>query len=316
MEDNIQPTARRFFLSRKSYQFLSILLVTGALALASAIVAGTNPATAASIIPQSAITGEWTAEISKKSSDKIQFTLNRQTGTDHSNIGSDMALADFQGLTREQVTGANTNVKFRLVREAGTFDFEGMFRDGRGAGVWTLTPSQTFIGEMRSRGFDNLSEEKLVASAMLDVHVKTVDDLKAAGFDHLSMEDVIKATIFKITPEYISELKSLGYENLDLEELVKGRIFKIDAAFAREVQEMGYGREPMEALVKMRIFKVTPEFLRDMKTAGLNNLSIEDLVKLRIFKIDSDFIARAKASGRADLDVEDLVRMRIHNEVK
>jgi len=318
MKNNSQTIARTSFLNRKSYQLLSILLVVGVLALTSCIVARTSSATTAVIaVPQAAITGEWTAEVSKKSSDRIQFNLSRQTeGTSHNNFGNEMALADFQGLTREQVTGAKTEVKFRLAREAGTFDFEGIFRDGRGAGVWTLTPSQAFIGEMRSRGFDNLSEEKLVASAMLDVRVKTVDDLKAAGFDHLSMEDVIKATIFKITPEYIGELKSLGFENLGLEELVKGRIFKIDAAFAREVKEMGYGQESMEALVKMRIFKVTPEFLREMKTAGLSNLSIEDLVKLRIFKIDSDFITRVKASGRSDLDVEDLVRMRIHKEVK
>jgi hypothetical protein len=316
MENNIQTAAPNSFLNRKSFQLLSVLLITGLCALTSVITARTTSATAAVIVPQAAIAGEWTAEISKKNSDRIQFNLNRQAGSDHNNFGQDFSLSDFQGLTREQMMGANTNVRFRLVREAGTFDFEGMFRDGRGAGTWTLTPSQSFIGEMRSRGFDNLSEEKLVASAMLDVRVKTVDDLKAAGFNHLSMEDVIKATIFKITPEYISEMKSLGYDNLDLEELVKGRIFKIDAAFAREVQEMGYERQPMEALVKMRIFKITPEFLRDMKTSGLDNLSIEDLVKLRIFKIDSDFIARAKATGRTDLDVEDLVRMRIHNEVK
>jgi hypothetical protein len=316
MESNNQIAAQSSFPNRKSRQFLSVFSLIGLLALMSGIVAGTNSVTSASFVPQAAITGEWTAEVSKEKSDTIHFTLNRQTGTDHGNFGTEMSLAEFQGLTREQASGANKSVRFRLAREAGTFDFEGMFRDGRGAGVWTLTPSQSFIGEMRSRGFDNLSEERLVASAMLDVRVKTVDDLKAAGFNNLSMEDVIKATIFHVTPEFISELKSIGFENLGLEDLVKTRIFKIDAAFAREVQAMGFGRESLESLVKLRIFKVTPEFLREMKTAGLDNLSIEDLVKLRIFKIDSDFIARAKASGQTDLDVEDLVRMRIHGRAR
>jgi len=317
MENNNQTTAQSSFLNRTSRQFFSLFSLIALLALTSGMVAGTNSgagATTAAAAPQSAITGEWTAELSKERPDRIHFTLNRQAGSDHSNFGNDMALADFQGLTREQMAGANTNVRFRLQREAGTFDFEGMFRAGRGAGIWTLTPSQSFIGEMRSRGFDNLSEEKLVASAMLDVRVKTVDDLKAAGFNNITMEDVIKASIFKITPEYISEMKSLGFEGLDLEDLVKARIFKIDAAFAGEVREMGFGRESLESLVKMRIFKITPAFLREMKTAGLDNLSIEDLVKLKIFKIDSDFITQARASGRVNLDVEDLVRMKIHGK--
>jgi len=319
MENSNQTAARNSFLNRKSRRLLGALTLTGLLALTSVIFARTNSLTSAGAIavpPQSAITGEWTAELSKERPDQLHFTLNRQAGTDRSNYGHEISLADFQGLTREQIASANSNVRFRLVREAGTFDFEGYFRSGRGAGVWTLTPSQSFITEMRSRGFDNLSEERLVASAMLDVHVRTVDDLKAAGFNNLSMEDVIKATIFRITPEYISEMKSLGFADLGLEELVKGRIFKIDAAFAREVREMGFAREDMESLVKMRIFKITPDFLREMKTAGLDNLSIEDLVKLRIFKIDAEFIARAKASGQTNLDVEDLVRMRIHGRAK
>jgi hypothetical protein len=293
------------------------MLLIGLFALSSVIAATHNSvSTASSIAPQASLTGQWTAGIPLDRADKISLTLQR--GTEKGNnqtVGSDLPLSELQGLTREQALSAKADVKFRLVREAGTFEFEGTFREGKGAGVWTLTPSQSFISEMRGRGFD-LSEEQLVTSAMIDVHTKTVDDLKAAGFTHLSIEDVIKATIFKVTPEFISELKSIGYENLGLEDLVKARIFKIDAAFAREVEAMGFSSKSMESLVKMRIFKVTPEFFREMRTAGLENLSIEDLVKLRIFKIDAGFIQRAKANGLTNPDVEELVRMRINNNAR
>jgi hypothetical protein len=273
-------------------------------------------AAAASSVQQGAIRGEWTAGLSKESIDKINLTLNLVTDkVGKHTMGSDVSLAELQGLTREQAAGARTDVRFRLVREAGTFEFEGTFNEGKGAGSWTLVPSQAFIGDMRARGFE-LSEERQIASAMLDVRTKTVDDLKAAGFAHLSMEDVIKATIFKITPEFISELKSIGFENLELEELVKARIFKITPEFAREVKSMGFESRSMESLVKLRIFKVTPEFLSEMRGAGLENLSAEDLVKLRIFKIDADFIQRARASGLTNLDVEELVRMRIHERAR
>jgi hypothetical protein len=317
METNIPTAARRSFLNQQSRQIISITFLIGMFALSSVIAGIHNSASAAaSIAPQASFTGEWTAQISRDKADKISLTLN--IGTDKGNrhtMGSDVSLTELQGLTREQALGARTDVKFRMVREAGTFEFEGTFREGKGAGAWTLMPSQSFISEMRVRGFE-LSEERLIASAMLDVHTKTVDDLKAVGFTRLSMEDVIKATIFKVTPEFISELKSIGYENLGLEDLVKARIFKIDAAFAREVEAMGFSTRSMESLVKMRIFKVTPEFMREMRTAGLENLSIEDLVKLRIFKINADFIQRAKADGLTNPDVEELVRMRIHDRAR
>ncbi|HEX8846097.1 MAG TPA: hypothetical protein VF791_15710 [Pyrinomonadaceae bacterium] len=319
MENKIQTTALGSFPRPKLRRSLNVLILTGLFALTSLMAASSYSAKTGSsaAAPQAQMTGVWTAEFSKDKADKIHLKLVRRTEKDHtSTSGNDIQLAELQGLTREQAFSQKADVKFRLVREAGTFDFEGTFNGGRGSGIWTLTPSQSFIGEMRARGYDNLSEERLYALAMIDVRTKTIDDLKTAGFERLSLEDVIKATIFKITPQYISEMKSLGFEDLELEELVKGRIFQIDAAFAKEVREMGFGRETLESLVKMRIFKVTPEFLREMRTAGLENLSIEDLVKLRIFKIDTDFIQRARASGHTDLDVEELVRLRIHDKVK
>jgi hypothetical protein len=263
------------------------------------------------------MTGPWTAEVSKEKADKIQLTLRRQTDKGRSStMGNSMSFTELEGLTREQATSMNANVSFRLVREAGTFQFEGNFREGKGSGLWTLTPSQQFISAMRERGFDNLSEERLLSSAMIDVRTKTIDDMRAASHTLSSIEDVFKVTIFKVTPAYITELKAIGFDNLDLEDLVKARIFKITPEFAREVKEMGFHEDSLESLVKLRIFKITPEFAREMRSAGLENLSLEDLVKLRIHKVDTGFIQRVKASGRVDFGVEELIRLRIHGVVK
>ena len=48
-------------------------------------------------------------------------------------------LADLKGLTAEQTRGARTDVRFDLVRDAGTMAFEGRFDDGDGAGHFTFT---------------------------------------------------------------------------------------------------------------------------------------------------------------------------------
>lgn len=278
---------------------------------------------------QSQITGDWTAEFGKRrprkhddnepeeiqQTDLLNLNLKRSSDQGTNNFGSSHELSDFQGLTREQVMGSS-NVNFSLQREAGTFQFEGTFAAGKGSGHFTLTPNQNFVSAMSSRGYD-LTKEKQLASAILDVRVKTVDDLKAAGFHALTLEDVFKATIFKITPEFAREMNAIGYKNLEMEDLVKARIFKIDARFAREVKEMGFGEnQPLETLIKMRIFKITPEFLREIQSAGLENLNIEDLVKLKIFKIDRAFIESVQASSNQKLDVEDLVRKKIRGKIE
>lgn len=325
MEENRQTNASRFSLTNQQSQLLRArnMVLIGMLFLFTLTTAADSASratsTAASAL-QASINGQWTAEYRKdkpERAEKLHLTLYRQRdGVKSQTMGFDMSLAELQGLTLEQVSASQSNVRFRLAREAGTFDFEGAFREGKGAGHWTLAPSQQFVAEMRERGFDNLSEEKLVSAAMLDVRTKAIDDLKAIGYSLSSIEDVFKVTIFKVTPELVRELQSLGFENLDLEDLVKARIFKITPEFAREVQAMGFRNESLESLVKLRIFKITSEFAREMRDAGLSNLSLEDLVKLRIHKIDTSFIQRVKASGRTDLDVEELIRLRIHGVVR
>lgn len=322
---------RKIFQCKPYFQILAIfiLFVFVLFAETNEVGAFNNLNSEEPVTAQPQITGEWTAEFGKSRTkkheadeqdeivkkDSLYLSLKRRTERGGmSNSGSTYDVSDFQGLTRDQVMGTS-NVNFSLQREAGTFQFEGSFNAGKGSGTFTLVPNQSFLSAMTSRGYA-LNEEKQFASAMLDVRVKTIDDLKAAGFPNLSFDDVIKATIFKITPEFASEMASIGYKNLELEDLVKARIFKIDAKFAREVKEMGFGEnQPMETLVKMRIFKITLGFLREMKTTGLENLDIEDLVQLKIFKIDSAFIQRAQSASSAKLDVEDLVRMKIHGRV-
>ena len=318
MKDIFQTAANRFVSSRPQPRPVgAITLAIILLALSSLAVAAGFAASAPASIPQQVITGEWTAEFPQENTGKFHLSLHRSKPKGNMNMsGDDFSLADFQGLTREQAFAPQTNVRFSLTREAGRFDLEGVFRQGKGAGHWTLTPSQAFINSMRERGFDNLTEEKLFASAMLNVKTKTVDDLKAAGYELTSIEDVFKVTIFRINPEFIRDMQALGYGRLDLEELVQARIFKITPEFSREVEAMGFGRQPMESLVQMRIFKITPDFLREMRAAGLEDLSIQDLVQLKIFKIDTDFIQQARASGKTDIEVADLVRLKIHGKGK
>jgi hypothetical protein len=270
------------------------------------------------IVAQSVVTGDWKAEYKAEKADKIQLNFSRRSENGRNQMGQSYELKDLQGLSLSQITGADSSVRFSLVREAGNVECEGKFTNGRGSGTFRFVPNPQFISAMKSRGFDfeNTSkgdtniENKLFAAATLNVTTALADDLLSADFGKLDVDDLFKAAIFKIDGKFAREMKDSGFQGLTFDDLVKARIFKIDAAFVREVAQMGFQNEPFETLVKMRIFKVTPEFIAEIRGEGFNNLDIEDLVKMRIFKIDGAFIRQARSEG-VPMNVEKLVQKKI-----
>jgi hypothetical protein len=270
-------------------------------------VPGTNNAT------QNVLTGEWLAEFNRNDTGKVQFTvIRRSAGGGQHNSSNGISLAELQGLTRQQALGAKTEVSFRLVREAGTFQCEGTFREGKGAGHWTLTPSQSFISAMQSRGYDRLSEDDLFSAALFDINIKSIEDLKAAGYDRLTFKQLVEAGIFNVTGDFAREMKSAGFENLGFKQLVEARIFKVDAQFMKEVQAMGFERQPFKELVEMRIFKITPEFIREMRSLGFENLSLKQLTELRIHSVTQEFVNGIKAEGYSSVSPREAVTLKIH----
>lgn len=272
------------------------------------------------IIAQSEITGDWTAKASEKAPDKIHISFSRRSSENGKNQnGSSFSYSDLQGLTREQTAGGG--VRFSIVRDAGTIECEGNFQSGKGSGTFRFTPNASFVSAMQSRGFDftksssknsyqDTTEERLLAAAMLNVTVALADDLRSANFDDLEVGDLFKAAIFKIDGKFMSEMKATGFPNLKMEDLVKARIFKIDAEYVRQIKDMGFGVTDFENLVKYRIFKVTPEYLNELRAEGLTDLEPEQVVKLRIFKIDAAYVRDARSQD-PNISVEKIVEKKI-----
>ena len=89
--------------------------------------------------------GTWTAEIH---SGKVNLQTRTAAPPDWNrsgdwngdwSMGQTMPVDDLTGLANSD-TFTLANVKFDLRREAGTLSFEGSFRDGRGAGLFTFAP--------------------------------------------------------------------------------------------------------------------------------------------------------------------------------
>ena len=94
------------------------------------------------LTPQSRtdIDGEWSAKI-RRGGKYIELQLER---TDRrSRYGDWLPTSDFQGLQQALASETSEDVRFELVRDAGTFAFEGQFRGSRGVGEFRFLVNST-----------------------------------------------------------------------------------------------------------------------------------------------------------------------------
>lgn len=310
-------TAINHLLTKKQLRISSLLMV-GLLAFSAFVYANVNSAgnlrgLRHAIQTQDALTGQWTAEMKRDKPGEIQMTYHRRSEMGGFSMwGDSLPLSELQGLTTEATSSARTNVSFKLVRQAGTFACEGYFREGKGAGFWTFTPSQSFVSAMRERGYSNLTEEDLLRAALHNLTTNYIEDLKAAGYDRLEFKQLLRASSHSITTAFIRELQSAGYQGLTMEELIRARNHEIDSRYVSEVRAMGFDKQPLEKLIRLRNHQITQEFINRMRSAGYDGLSIEQLIRLKNHQITPEFVNGLKAEGYPDIPLETAVRLKNH----
>jgi hypothetical protein len=322
------------------------LILVRLLALLGMLVAAGVEGSPDAAAQQHAITGEWRVDFDRGRPDVVSLSIRRGDEVRGNGTVSSgpVALGELQGLTREQAFGQGQDVKFSIVREAGTFLCEGTFSGGRGSGRWRLVPDEGFVAAMRSRGYSLASDKQIFESALFDVNLKALGALNSLGYTNIPFDKLIETRIFDITPALVEEMRAAGYANLTLDELVEVRIFKVDRKFVEEIQSLGFGHQPLRQLVEMRSQDVTPDYVREMRAAGFNlspkelvdfkvfgvttgfvkelrdeglsSVTPRQLVDLKIYKIDADFIRRVKAKGITNMTVDQLVDIRINGLVR
>jgi uncharacterized protein (UPF0335 family) len=309
-------TATNHFSTNKQRRMTSLafaaLLTFSALACAHANSAGKTGGLSA-VQAQNTLTGQWTAELNRTKPGEIQITYHRRSETGGFNMtGRTVPLGELQGLTADAAMSAKANVNFNVVRQAGTFACEGYFREGKGAGFWTFTPSQSFVSAMRDRGYGNLTEEDLLKAALHNLTTNLIEDLKSLGYDRLEFKQLLRASSHSITPEFIREMQSAGYPGLSMEELIRARNHEINSQYVREVRAMGFDKQPLEKLIRLRNHDITQDFINRMRSAGFDNLSIEQLIRLKNHDITPEFVNGLKAEGYSDIPLETAVRLKNH----
>lgn len=265
-------------------------------------------------VQQEQLTGQWTAEMKKGFDDKIWFSItHRSESGSFSQSSNTTKLDTFRGLTLDQINAPNsTNVRFDIVRDAGTISCEGVFKNGNGEGFFAFTANQSYVSEMRKRGYENLEAKQIFQLAVHDVSLKYIDEIAAAGYPDLPFNKLFAFRIHGVSAQFINDFRAKGYDKIKPNDLVAMRIHGVTTELVDSLNNYGLKNLPINKLVDFRIHGVTPEFIEEMRKMGYTDISAEKLVAFRIHGVTPEFINELKQVGFDRVDDNDLVAFRIH----
>ena len=165
--------------------------------------------------------------------------------------------SELSGLAdRDRTSPASVPVAFRMAQDAGTFEFEGTFRAGRGAGSFRFRPDRDFAATLRSLGVDSardVSDHQLKNLAFGGISAAAVREVQALGFAPLTLSQLLDLAVFHVTPDYVRAMRAAGVrETKTVDQVVDLRFHDLTPAFVRCVRDAGYRDAAPDALLEMR----------------------------------------------------------------
>jgi hypothetical protein len=277
----------------------------------------------------------------RPNSDWVRLTFSSRADGDVENgaILSDVARGELAGVRAEQLTSDYSGpVHFTLVREAGTFSFDGAVHDGAVDGTYAFTGDPRFSAALERAGFARPTEAQRFRLALTGVSMALVNEIEKVGYVRPTTAELVLlgtrgvdlayfrsmasltdriATVTTLArlrehgvdQQFVADMERLGYTNLSADALMKLRDLGVDSVYIGDLADAGFIHVAAEELARAREHGVTGEFAREMRRAGFDRLTLDELGKLRDHDITAAFaeqLRRTASSGRPTAD--DLVR--------
>ena len=230
----------------------------------------------------------------------------------NSSSSSHVPLERLEGLTAAQLAGAGGPVEFRMRRDAGTFTFEGVLRNGVGAGTFSFARDPNFAGELARRGFRQPTAREQYQLARHDVGYAFVDELSRQGYKKPDTADLVRAGQHGVHLTYLREMGELGYKLGSLDPLIKLRDHGVTPAYIRELASQGYKGLSADDVQRARDHGISPEYVRAMGEAGYRSLPMDDLIRARDHGVSAEFVRDLAAAGHRTLPLSEVIRARDH----
>jgi hypothetical protein len=266
----------------------------------------------------------------------VQFQLTRREGNNHWTHGRTIEASALQGYA-----AADGPIRFRLARDAGTIDCDGVMRSGRAIGECSFTVDAAFSALLAERGMGAPTRDQAFSMAMSDIGRAYLDELArqryeattsaelARAGDHSVRLDylvamgghgyrvgrlaaLIRMRDHGVTPDYIAELARLGVRDVPADDIVRLRDHGVRAEFVGELRGLGYQDLPIEQLIRLRDHGVTTDFVRELAGQGVRGLPPEELIRMRDHGVSAELVGALRGLSVAGLDTDDIVRIRDH----
>ena len=245
--------------------------------------------------------------------DRIQLTFEDFQGRGRGGMTSfGVRPSELRGLSIDQLSAASTPVRFQLVRDAGTFSFDGTIRGGRGTGFFTFAPDSRFTQQLQSRGYGRPTDDQQFQLALHDVGYPLLDEIRTEHYPQPLVADVVRMGMHGANVEYIRGLRSAGYHVDDVHHLITLRDHGVDPVFIRGLSKEGYSKLDLGDLLVLRDHGVDPDFIVELRNNGFTNLSTAQLLTARDHGVSASFARDFRDLGYTGLSLRDLVRLRDH----
>ena len=229
-----------------------------------------------------------------------------------SNSGSNVPIAALEGLRAAQLAGSGGPVQFRIRRDAGTLTFEGVLRNGVGAGTFSFILNPNFPAELAARGFARPTDHEQYQLARHDIGYAFLDELNKQGYGKPEIAELVRAGQHGVHATYLREMGALGYRFGSLDPLITLRDHGITPAYVRELADQGYKGLPADELRRARDHGITPDYVRGMRDAGYGSVPMDELIRARDHGVTTEFVRELGDAGHRKLPLDELIRVRDH----
>jgi hypothetical protein len=227
----------------------------------------------------------------------------------HSTHGMSVPIDQFDGL--KPLLSTSGPAQFRLKRDAGRFEFDGVLRGGAGGGTMEFVPSETFPVELARRGFDKPTRVDQMKMAWHDTGFAFIDELAAQKYQRPTLEKLVSAGDHGVDRAYMRAMSALGYELGTLDALVRLRDHGIDAGYVRDLASLGLKGLTANDLVRARDHGVGQDYVRDMRALGYA-LTVDELVAARDHGVGPEYVNQLAAAGYRSPSLTQLIALRDH----
>lgn len=196
----------------------------------------------------------------------------------HSIQGETIPVEQFEGL--KTLLQADGPVRFRLKRDAGVFEFDGVLRRGAGGGTFEFTGSDAFAAQLAQRGFGKPSWAEQFKMAWHDTGLTLVDELAARKYEKPTLQQLIAAADHGIDRVYVREMTALVRDLRTVDDLVRQHDHGINGAYIRDLASLGLENLSANDLVRAHDHGISAEWTRDVFRRNGGPLSLDQLVSL------------------------------------